>query len=180
MNPLFPKGYRLETITRAHPRAAFRSGVPEVDVWLHTKAFQAEAKHLATTKILLDETGAIAGYYTLAQHSVNFSLLPPALAKGLPTHHTLPSLMLAWLGIREDLQGQGQNGLGERLFAQALAHLWSAGQEVPFIAVFVDCLNDRAKKFYLRFGLIEMPDQPMQLCLPWAKLEAMMNVSSRP
>ena len=176
MNGLFPKGFRLEAVSRDHPRAAFRSGVPEVDEWLHARACQAAAKHLASTKVLLDNGDAIAGYYTLAQYAVDFSRLPPDLAKGLPKSRPLPAYIVAWLGIRADLQGQGPGGLGDRLFAQALADVWRVGQSISFTAVFVDCLNERAKRFYARFGFDEVPERPMQLCLSMARLEAMMRV----
>ena len=76
MSARWPDGYRLESLRRDHPRKRFRCGEPAVDDWLATKALQNQEKHLSVTKVLLDEAGAIAGYYTLASGQVDFGDLP--------------------------------------------------------------------------------------------------------
>ena len=71
-----PDGFRLERLAKAHPRKAFASGNAPVDDWLHAKALQNQDKHLSVTKVLLDDAGAVAGYYTLATGQVDFGDLP--------------------------------------------------------------------------------------------------------
>ncbi|MBI4604883.1 MAG: GNAT family N-acetyltransferase, partial [Planctomycetes bacterium] len=100
---------------RERPRSGFLCGEAAVDDWLRTKALQHQDKHLSATKVLLDPTGAIAGYYTLATGQVDFSNLPPEIARKLP-RRALPVAVLAWLGVSAAHQGQG---LGRRLLAQA-------------------------------------------------------------
>ena len=73
---LFPPGFRLQRLRREHPRSRFRSGDQKVDQWLATKAWQHQKKHLSVTKVLLDDSGVIAGYYTLATGQVDFGDLP--------------------------------------------------------------------------------------------------------
>ena len=80
----FPTGFRLERLVKAHPRKAFASGQADVDDWLKTKALQHQDKHLSVTKVLLDDAGAIAGYFTLATGRVDFGDLPADVAKKLP------------------------------------------------------------------------------------------------
>lgn len=72
----FPPGFRLERLARAHRRSPFESGEPAVDAWLRTKALQNQEKHLSTTRVLFDDAGEIAGYYTLATGQVDFGDLP--------------------------------------------------------------------------------------------------------
>ena len=113
----FPAGFRLEGLTRTHPRRAFRSGVKAVDDWLTSRALQNQQKHLSVTKLLIDQGEVIAGYYTLATGQVDFGDLPADLARHLPRRF-LPVAILAWLGVSQDHQGRG---LGQRLLAQSLA-----------------------------------------------------------
>lgn len=92
-----PSGFLLEGLRRGHPRRGFRCGETKVDDWLATKALQHQVKHLSVTKVLVDQTGAIAGYYTLATGQVDFGDLPAEASKRLP-RRLLPVAVLAWLG----------------------------------------------------------------------------------
>ena len=94
----FPEGFRLERLRRDHRRKSFCSGQQAVDDWLATKALQHQTKHLSGTKVLLDRSGAIAGYYTLAPAQVDFGDLPAGIVRHLP-HRMLPAAILAWLGV---------------------------------------------------------------------------------
>ena len=167
----FPERFRLERLQRAHPRKALFSGVAEVDDWLARNALQNQDKHLSATRVLLDETGRIAGYFTLATGQVDFAGLPTDEAKKLP-RRLLPVAALAWLGVSEAHQ---KRGLGRLLLAQALRDCADAGQTFAFIALILDCINDAAKAFYQRFDFAEMPGHPYRLFLSAAKLEAMMD-----
>jgi GNAT superfamily N-acetyltransferase len=167
----FPEGFRLELLQRVHPRKQFRSGEAMVDDWLAAKALQNQEKHLSVTKVLLDDAGAVAGYYTLATGQVDFGDLPADLAKRLPRRQ-LPVAVLAWLGVSRDRQG---TGLGGRLLAQALRGCSEAGKTFPFVAVILDCLNDSAKGFYQHWDFEALPGNPYRLFLSAKRLEAMMG-----
>lgn len=167
----FPPSYRLERLRKSYPRKAFHSGQAEVDSWLTTKALQNQDKHLSGTKVLLDDAGAIAGFFTLATGQVDFSDLPSEVAKKLP-RRLLPAAVLAWLGVATDCQGQG---LGRLLLAQALRDCYEAGQTFAFIAVILDCVDDHSKAFYQRFDFHELPGHPYRLFISFDQLEAMMT-----
>ena len=167
----FPEGFRLETLRREHPRRTFRSGQEQVDDWLVTKAHQHQDKHLSVTRVLLDDGGIVAGYYTLATGQVDFSDLPAEIVRRLPRRQ-LPVALLAWLGVHKESQGQG---LGRLLLAQALRDCYDAGRTFAFIAVVLDCIDDAAKAFYQRFDFQELPGQPYRLFLSARQLEVMME-----
>lgn len=167
----FPDGYRLETLRRMHPRRRFHCGEALVDDWLATKALQHQDKHLSVTKVLLDEAGEVAGYYTLATGQVDFGDLPLELVRKLP-RRALPVAVLAWLGVSQQSQGRG---LGKLLLAQALRDCWEAGKVFAFIAVILDCINDAAKAFYQHWDFQELPGHPYRLFLSSDRLEAMMT-----
>jgi GNAT superfamily N-acetyltransferase len=166
-----PAGWRLERLRREHPRRQFRCGQPAVDNWLATRSLQHQEKHLSVTKVLLDSTEAVAGYYTLATGQVDFSDLPPDVARQLP-QRSLPVAVLAWLGVSSQRQGQG---LGGRLLAHALRDCYEAGKTLAFVAVILDCLDEDAKRFYGRWGFAEMPGHPYRLFLSTKRLAAMMG-----
>jgi GNAT superfamily N-acetyltransferase len=167
----FPEGFRLERLCREHPRKQFRCGQEKVQDWLATRALQHQEKHLSVTKVLLDEAGAIAGYYTLATGQVDFGDLPAEVAKRLP-RRTLPVAVLAWLGVSKERQGQG---LGRLLLAQTLRNCYEAGKTFAFIAVILDCINDAARAFYKRWDFEELPGHPYRLFLSAKRLDAMME-----
>ncbi len=167
----FPSGHRLETQERAHPRRKFQSGQEKVDDWLATKALQHQEKRLSVTKVLVDASGAIAGYYTLAIGQVDFGDLPAEISKRLP-RRLLPVAVLAWLAVSIDRQNEG---LGSLLLAQGLRDCHEAGQTFAFIAVILDCISDEAKSFYAKWDFRELPGYPYRFFLSAERLGAMMR-----
>ena len=167
----FPEGFRLEPLKREHPRRQFRCGEAMVDDWLQTKALQHQEKHLSATKVLLDPSHAIAGYYTLATGQVDFGDLPPEIARKLP-RRALPVAVLAWLGISTAYQGQG---LGRLLLSQALRDCYDAGQTFAFVAVILDCISDSAKTFYQHWDFTQLAGHRYRLFLTAGQLAAMME-----
>jgi GNAT superfamily N-acetyltransferase len=166
-----PDGFRLERLRRNHTRKAFRSGEAAVDDWLAARALQSQEKHLSVTKVLLDEAGAVAGYYTLVTGQVDFGDLPAEMTGRLP-RRLLPVAVLAWLGVSAGRQGQG---LGRLLLAQALRDCYEAGKTFAFVAVILDCINDKAKAFYRHWDFEELPGRPYRLFLSVKRLDAMMG-----
>jgi GNAT superfamily N-acetyltransferase len=166
-----PNGFRFEKLSREHPRRGFACGEAAVDAWLATKALQHQAKRLSITKVLLDLSGAVAGFYTLATGQIDFNELPVEMSKHLP-RRMLPVAVLAWLGV--DLRQSGQ-GLGRTLLASALRDCWEAGKTFPFVAIILDCLNDSTKEFYLKWDFAELPGNPFRLYLSATHLDAMMR-----
>lgn len=167
----FPVGWVLEPVRRDHPRRLFDCGAEAVNDWLRTKAVQHQAKRLSATKVLLDTDGRIAGFYTLATGQVDFGDLPSAIARTLP-RRGVPVAVLAWLGVHTAHQGRN---LGDQLLAHALRDCHDAGQTFAFVAVILDCLNDRAKAFYRRWDFAELPGHPYRLFLDARTLAAMMT-----
>jgi GNAT superfamily N-acetyltransferase len=170
---LFPEGYQLETLHKQHPRRRFDCGQEQVNDWIRTKALQHQKKRLSSTKALIAPQGEIAGFYTLATGQVDFGDLPPELVRQLP-RRALPVAVLAWLGVNETHQGLK---LGQRLLAQALRDCYEAGQTFAFVAVILDCVDDRAKDFYKQWEFAELPGNPYRLFLSSTTLSAMMNVN---
>ena len=167
----FPEHFSLEPLHRSHPRRQFDCGQNEVNDWLQTKALPQQDKRLSATKALLNREGAIAGFYTLATGQVDFGDLPAEFARTLP-RRALPVAILAWLGVTVSHQGQK---LGDLLLAQALRDCHEAGQTFAFVAIILDCIDDRSKSFYQRWDFSELPGNPYRLFLSSQTLSAMMK-----
>lgn len=168
---VFPSDFRLARLEKSHPRARFTSGQDAVDTWLQTRALQQQEKHLSVTQVLLDETGSIAGFYTLATGQVDFGDLPAEITRKLP-RRVLPVAVLAWLGVSQERHGQG---LGGRLLAQALRDCHTAGQTFPFVAVILDCVNEAARAFYQHYDFEQLPGHPYRLYLSTGQLTRLMG-----
>ena len=100
-----------------------------------------------------------------------FFILPSEITKRLP-RRALPVAILAWLGVSQTRQAQG---VGRRLLAQALRDCYYAGQTFPFVAIILDCLNDRAKAFYQNWDFEQLPGHPYRLYLGTKQLQRMMT-----
>ncbi|MCA9215610.1 MAG: GNAT family N-acetyltransferase [Planctomycetales bacterium] len=167
----FPAGWYVELLSKAHNRRKFSSGHLDVDRWFKQTAFQSQKKHLTVTKVLLDATGSVAGFYSLATSQIDFSDLPPEISKSLPKR-LLPVAVLAWFGV--DYRQQGQ-GIGKRLLATALRDCYEASDTFAFIAVILDCIDTSAKHFYRQFHFAELPGYPLRLFVPFRLLKEMMH-----
>lgn len=168
---IFPEGMRLESLQRSHPRREFDCGQDLVNDWLQTRALQHQEKRLSTTKALLDAQGVIVGFYTLAVGQIDFADLPSELSRTLP-RRMLPAAVLAWLGVARAYQGRQ---LGDRLLAHALRDCHLAGETFAFVAVILDCLDDRVKAFYERWNFVQLPGEAHRLFLSAKSLAEMMS-----
>ena len=170
----FPDGFVLRPLQQGHPRATFDCGQSDVNDWLRTNAWQHQQKKLSVTRVLLDADEKIAGFYTLATGQVDFGDLPVELVRKLP-RRALPVAILAWLGVSRTRQGLK---LEDLLLAQALRDCYEAGQTFAFVAVILDCVDDRARAFYQRWDFSALPGYPYRLFLSSQVLAAMMTPKS--
>jgi GNAT superfamily N-acetyltransferase len=170
----FPNDLRLEPLTKGHVRAAFDCGQAEVSQWLRTKALQHQQKRLSSTKALVDSTRQIAGFYTLATAQIDFGDLPATVVQHLP-RRALPAAIIVWLGVATSQQGQH---LGDLLLARALRDCHEAGKVFAFVAVILDCVDERAKTFYSQWNFRELEGQPFRLYLSAAELDRLMTEES--
>jgi ribosomal protein S18 acetylase RimI-like enzyme len=167
-----PAGLALALLDRRHQRKAFSSGDRRVDEWLARRALPAMRKNTSTTRVLADEHGSIAGFYTLANTALDVSQVPVDLFDGEVPRHPPPTLTLAWLGV--DARSRGR-GIGTRLFARALADALRAFQTVRFVAVVVDALTEGNVTFYESHGFRRVPGTTNKLFLPASTLVAVVE-----
>jgi predicted GNAT family N-acyltransferase len=160
--------FRVESLGKAHDRAAFSCGSEALDHYLKTKASQDIAKRVAACVVLTPDGKTVAGFYTLSQYSLDLVTLPDEIVKKLPKYPDVPAALVGRLAISERFRGQG---LGEFLLLDALYGCFQHSKQVASAAVVVDAKYDAAKRFYEHFGFLSLPETPNRLFLPIKTIE---------
>jgi len=147
---------------KRHNRSAFSCGVTALDAYIQRQAAQDVEKHAAVVYVAVIEAPAIAGYYSLAQYSIDFVLLPDTLAKRLPRYPVVPATLLGRLAVASALHGKG---LGETLLFDALRRSLVQSSHIASAGVVVDAKDVNVSAFYRRYGFIPIRDADHRLFL---------------
>jgi GNAT superfamily N-acetyltransferase len=160
--------YRIERLDPAkHRREQFRCESPELTQFIQKRARKEMDARTSACFVLvpLEDSGRIAGFYTLSAAEVSASHLPAQWAKHLPRYPQMPATLLGRLARDETFRGQG---LGDRLMEDALARALAGSVEVGSIGVITDPKDERAARFYLEFGFQRLTGG--RLFLPMAEI----------
>jgi len=149
-------------LARHHDRTRFDCGVPELNSFLKATARQHSDKGISRTFVLSDQEKPILGYFTLTLCEVRMEHLPATYAKKYP-QHGLPAVRLARLAVSRKYQRKGYGGL---LLAEAIHRTVLIAEQAGLIGLFVDAKDERAHKFYERYGFVSLPGHVLQLFLP--------------
>lgn len=149
----------IEPLGKQHGRENFDCGEDSLNQFLRKYARQNSEKGFGRTFVaVLPDKREVCGYYTLASGSVSFEIVPEKLPR-----YPIPTAHLGRLAV--DLKMQGHR-LGELLLIDALRRTVLVSAELGIYAVELYALTDAAKKFYLRYGFIELTDDAHHLYLP--------------
>lgn len=154
----------FRTLDKSFDRNSFDCGIEELNNFLKKEARQQQGHRFNVTLVLVDTAHQtkILGYYSMMSSSITVDTLPPDVAKKLPKH-PVPSVRIGRLA--RDVSTKGQ-GIGELLMANALERIKRVSVKIGVYCAVVDAKNDAAKKFYLKYGFIELVNCPMTLFLP--------------
>ena len=168
MNPSEP-AFRIEPLGD-HDRAAFSCGVEPLDRYLREQAGQDARKHAAAPFVLLTPENRIAGYYTLSATVIMAEDLPEEDVKKLkwPRYPQLPATLIGRLA--RDIAFRGQR-IGELLLLDALKRAFGSIGTVASLAVIVDVNDERARRFYSKYGFLSFPDAQDRMYLPMRTVE---------
>lgn len=165
----------IELNKSIHDRESFDCGEAELNIFLKTKA----AKHmdigisktlvLPSAKPSTDNKYQICSFYSIAPSSISRENLPQNLAKKLPTY-PVPVFLIGQLSVNSQYHGKG---LGKITLVKALEYLWKVNLQMKAYAVIVDCLNDNAKQFYLKydFQILTEINGKVRMFLPMKTIE---------
>lgn len=159
---------RVVPLESKHKVKEFDCGDGDLNLFLRATASQHQRKLISKTYVLVDDAAPwkVMGFYTLAIRKMAMKDdLPLEISKRLPRE--VPGFSLARLAVRTDLKGHGYGGT---LLFHALDRAARVADEIGGFALFVDAKDDVAAAFYSRYGFIAFPDDPLTLCLPFARI----------
>ncbi len=163
MPSLMRDEYAIVPLDRKHDRRAFSCVNVALERYLHEQASQDVRKRVATVFVLTDARGnAVIGYYTLTSGSVDLVEWPEALKKKLPLYPVVPVTLLGRLALDKGHQGKV---LGEYLLMDALWRCSTVAREIASLAIIVDAIDDKARRFYEHYGFCAFPKQADRLFL---------------
>jgi GNAT superfamily N-acetyltransferase len=155
--------FTIAPLDTSHDRKAFDCGVPALDRYLREQVTQDIRRRIANAFVALDQSGAIAGFYTIAATGLPMTDLPPEEARRLPRYPLLPAVLLGRLAVARSVAGQG---LGGALVVDALSRALRA--EPAVFAMVVEAKDEAAAAFYRHLGFMPFASRPQALFLPLA------------
>lgn len=147
-------------------RAAFDCGVESLNRYFHAQVTQDIKRRITACFVVMDDSGVIAGYYTLASAGILLADLPTDLSKRLPRYPSVPAVRMGRLAVDQSFKGQG---LGSALLANALRR--SATAQIAAYAMVVDAKDENAAGFYRHHGFTALTNDPLVLFIPLAILK---------
>ena len=124
----------------------FTCGVAPIDEWLSKRARGALKRGTAVVYVSFDESGRLAGFFTLSAHSIDRGSISGWLARNTPDQ--IPTILLGMLGVSVNHKHEG---LGKQLLLDAYHRARSSAETIGARALVVDPL-DEARGFYQGFG----------------------------
>lgn len=156
--------YVVEALSKQHDREAFDCGEPALNQFLRQYARQNAERGLGKTFVaVMPGEKEVRGYYTMSSGSISFAIVPETLPR-----YPIPTIHLGRLAV--DLKMQGQR-LGDLLLIDALRRTVLIAAEVGIYAVELYALNDKAKRFYMKYGFLPLKDDDGHLYLPLETLK---------
>jgi GNAT superfamily N-acetyltransferase len=160
---------QIERLERGHVRDVFSCGKPPLDEFIQRLVSQYEKRNLGRTYVAVRPgEKQVLGYYTLAPGAIPFQNIPEPSARKLP-RHPVPVILLARLAVDQSVQGQGW---GEGLLIDALQRGLGLADKLGIHAIEVDAIDQQAKAFYEKYGLVPLLDNEFHLFLPTAAIQS--------
>jgi ribosomal protein S18 acetylase RimI-like enzyme len=150
---------------RVHDRRSFQCGVAPLDHYFKTQAAQDMAKRVAVCYVLADDetAGAVCGFYTLSNMSIELTEIPPDKSRLFPSYPELPAILLGRLAVDQAFRGRG---FGELL-------LIASSKVTGAAVVVVDAKGEAGSNFYQRYGFKRFVGVADRLFIPMETLEKM-------
>ena len=156
--------WREEPIGRHHDRKGFDCGTATLNEYLHRYARQNHESGGAKTFVAVApaEPARVMGFYSISPGDVEFARVPERLTKKFG-RYDLPIFRLGRLAVDRSVQGRG---LGGDLLLAAGERALAVSAEVGGVALAIDAKDERAARWYERFGALALLDDPLKLILP--------------
>ena len=143
-----------------HRTEGFSCGEASLDEWLRRRALVNQTTGASRTFAVTGDQGQVLAYYALAAGAVSHQESPGSIRRNMP--EPIPVMVLARLAVDQRLQGRQ---VGGALLKDALRRASAVAQNVGVRALLVHALNEHARQFYIHYGFVASPVNPMTLML---------------
>lgn len=150
----------LEVLSSEHSVGEFNSGERSLDDWLKGRAVKAQKAGTSQVYVCMADTGRVVGFHALAAGSVSRATGRGWLARNAPD--PIPTIFITRLAVDGSFQGRG---VGSILITDAITRALQASEIVGAKAICVNPISEDARRFYLRVGFQELPNDPTVLYL---------------
>jgi predicted N-acetyltransferase YhbS len=149
-----------EVLHDKHLLEQFDCGNPSLNEWLLRHARQAQSSGSAKTFVVSDDN-IVIGYFSLTVGQVETYEAPERIRRGMG-QYPIPVVILARLAVSINHQSLG---IGVGMLQDAIRRTLMISDQVGIRALLTHPIDDRASKFYERFGFVSSPVREKQLVL---------------
>lgn len=137
---------------------------PSLEAWLKERARKNEASSASRTYVVAARN-AVVGYYCLSAGAVSHDVAASSVRRNMPD--PIPVIVLGRLAVHSAWAG---HGIGAGLLKDAVLRSIAIAETLGVRAILCHALSARAKSFYVKYGFIDSPVDPMTLMLNISKL----------
>lgn len=161
-----------EPIRPDHDLALFDCGAePSLNEWLKKRALANHSAGASRTYVVCDGSRVVA-YYCLASGAVRAAEAPGRVRRNMPD--PIPVVILGRLAVDRAWQG---HQIGAAMLRDAALRTISAARTIGIRAMLIHAISDSARAFYLRYGFVPSPADPMLLM---ATIQDLANAFNHP
>ena len=159
---------QVSELTGRHDRASLDCGNAELNNYLRQIAGQHVRKSLARVYVACeeDDPGRIVAYYSLNGCELKTDGLPDPYRKKYPGR--IPAVRSGRLAVARANQGKGA---GAQMLLHAMWNVVQVDAIIGAVLLLVDAKDEEARRFYLKYGFLALPDRPLTLFLTIARVK---------
>ncbi len=145
-------------LAHSDDRALFDCGRPVLNEWFRRHAWNNHTNGASRVNVITDvAAGRIVGYVALSSAQIERAFLPKSHQRNQPD--PVPVTLLGQLAVDSAWRGQGH---GLSLLQFALRTALKASNSVGSTAVIAHPLDESLRRFYARWGFIDLPFDPQR------------------
>jgi GNAT superfamily N-acetyltransferase len=129
--------------------------------WLVRRALRNQSSGTSRTWVVVEiETGRVVAFYASSTASILRSSAPKKIGRNQPEE--LPAVLLARMGVDSRHQGRG---LGAALLKHFMLKAIEVAQSIGVRVLLIHAKNENATNFYVRYGFVESPLDPLVIMM---------------
>lgn len=159
-----------EQLGAHHPLEGFSCGESSIDDWCSQGGRQSHASRLCRIWVSADDAGAVAGFYTLSNHTVSGIELP---GKDSGATGQVPTTLLGKLALRQNLRG---SGYGSLLLLDAMERAVVGSDYSSSRLIVLDAANEKVMKWYRKNSFKSFSElSPLRMYMKMSTAEKIVN-----